>query len=161
MEIKLVETGVDNPDFVKLVEQLDSYYYDRFREIVLNYQEHHKLSTMQCAVVAYADGTPVGCGAFRLYKHGYVEMKRIFVADSHRRMGLATQIMQRLEEIAVREGNRCAILETGVEMKDAILFYQKIGYTIVPNFGTFENDDICICLAKQLVPDPEPASAVS
>lgn len=150
MKIQLVETGVEHPDFIELVRQLDEYYYMRFREIVLNYQQHHDLSTMKCGVVAYVDGQPAACGALKMYNEKTVEMKRIFVLGEFRRQGLASQIMKTLEKLAVEQGSAYAVLETGAEMKDAIRFYQRIGYTVIPNFGSFVGDDICICFGKSL-----------
>ena len=42
------------------------------------------------------------------------------------------------------------ILETGKDMTQAIRFYQKQGYKIVPNFGEFVDDELCTCLVKKL-----------
>ena len=151
MKFQLVETGVEHPDFVELVRQLDEYYYMRFRDIVLNYQQHHDLSTMKCRVVAYVDGQPAACGALKVYNETSVEMKRIFVRSEFRRQGLASQIMKTLEKLAIEQGFAYAVLETGVEMKDAIRFYQKIGYEVIPNFGSFIGDDVCICFGKPLL----------
>ena len=142
MKFQLVETGVEHPDFVELVHQLDEYYYMRFRDIVLNYQQHHDLSTMKCGVVAYVDGQPAACGALKVYNETSVEMKRIFVRSEFRRQGLASQIMKTLEKLAIEQGFAYAVLETGAEMKDAIRFYQKIGYEVIPNFGSFIGDDV-------------------
>ena len=151
MKFQLVETGVEHPDFVELVHQLDEYYYMRFRDIVLNDQQHHDLSTMKCGVVAYVDGQPAACGALKVYNETSVEMKRIFVRSEFRRQGLASQIMKTLEKLAIEQGFAYAVLETGAEMKDAIRFYQKIGYEVIPNFGSFRGDDGCICFGKPLL----------
>lgn len=35
-------------------------------------------------------------------------------------------------------------------MQGAIRFYQKEGYRIIPNYGEFIGDELCVCMEKQL-----------
>ena len=42
------------------------------------------------------------------------------------------------------------ILETGKRQKEAVQFYKKNKYTIIPNFGQYKNVENSICFIKQL-----------
>ena len=74
----------------------------------------------------------------------------MYVRPAYRRQGIAGKIVAALEQHAAASGCHRAVLETGAEMPDAIAFYEKQGYRLVPNYGDFVDDEICVCMEKQI-----------
>ncbi|RFU26947.1 hypothetical protein B7463_g9384, partial [Scytalidium lignicola] len=99
-------------------------------------QEHEKeVEKELCGVIEL--GTPdADTGPFR----GAVEM--LMVSPAHRRLGLATKLMLKLEEIALQEGRTLLHLSTTVGSPAAEYLYPRLGYVkvgVVPNYGIVPN----------------------
>ena len=103
-------------------------------------------------LVAYVDGQPVGCGAWRSHARSaeVAEVKRVFVQASARKQGLARTIMAAIEDDARAHGRKRIILETGLGQPEAIALYQALGYERIPNFGYYKNEPGARCFAKSL-----------
>ena len=78
------------------------------------------------------------------------EIKRIYVLPEYRKSGLASKIMELCETEAKKQGYKNMILETGIEMTDAISLYCKMGYSKIENYGDFSGDELCTCMEKEL-----------
>jgi GNAT superfamily N-acetyltransferase len=103
-------------------------------------------------LVAYLDGQPVGCGAWRSWGRSpdVAEVKRVFVRAPARKMGLARRIMAALEDDARAHGRKRVILETGTGQPEAISLYEALGYERIPNFGHYKDEPGARCFAKPL-----------
>lgn len=101
-------------------------------------------------VVAYRDGEPAGCGGLRTIDDSHGEIKRMFVAPSHRGTGVSTAVLSRLEQEARSRGWSRLVLETGDGQPDAIRFYEREGYTRIPNFGHYVDSALSVCFEKRL-----------
>ncbi|HEX6105951.1 MAG TPA: helix-turn-helix domain-containing GNAT family N-acetyltransferase [Gemmatimonadales bacterium] len=88
-------------------------------------------------VIARLDGEAVGCGALKLTGGGYAEIKRMWVAESARGLGIARRILARLEELALERRARVVRLDTNRALPEAHALYRSSGYREVPPF----NDD--------------------
>lgn len=88
-------------------------------------------------LVARRDGEPVGCGALRRVGPGIGEIKRLWVDQSVRRLGLGRRILMALEEEARKFSLNALRLDTNKALKEAEALYRKNGYREVPPF----NDD--------------------
>jgi DNA-binding MarR family transcriptional regulator/GNAT superfamily N-acetyltransferase len=86
-------------------------------------------------LVAYANGEPVGCGAVKHHAGAPSEIKRMWVAESARGLGIARRILSELESDAVRSGATTARLETNRHLVEAIAMYRAAGYLEVPPFS--------------------------
>ncbi|MDO4269983.1 MAG: GNAT family N-acetyltransferase [Eubacteriales bacterium] len=146
MELKFVE--VDDNDLLSLVAELDVFFHAGWGETAEKYKAYHDLSGMACAVVAYIDGKPAGCGCWRAFDPVTAEIKRMYVRPAYRRQGAAGKVVQMLEDHAAASGCHRAVLETGADMPEAISFYERQGYRLVPNYGDFIGDEICVCMEK-------------
>jgi putative acetyltransferase len=101
--------------------------------------------------VAYDDSNqPVGCGALRELPGNEAEVKRMFVAPSHRGTGVSNAILLELERFGRQRGWSRLILETGDRQPDAIRFYEREGFTRIPNFGYYADSQHSICFEKPL-----------
>ena len=74
----------------------------------------------------------------------------MYVRPAYRRQGIAGKIVAALEQHAAANGCHRAVLETGADMPEAIAFYERQGYRLVPNYGDFVDDDICVCMEKEI-----------
>ncbi|MCU1424429.1 MAG: GCN5-related N-acetyltransferase [Microbacteriaceae bacterium] len=106
------------------------------------------------------DGNPLGCGGLRRLDDEHAEIKRMFVRSAHRGSGVSTALLQRLELAALAAGWSRLVLETGELQPDAIRFYQREGYTRIPNFGYYAGSDDSVCFEKVLVA-VDPAASVA
>ena len=150
MEIELRNVPVTDPDLAALVARLDQFFEESWGEAMAGYAPYHNLAKMACAIVAYIDGAPAGCGCWKPYGAATAEMKRMFVLPERRRAGVAARIIGALEADAKRRGCTRAVLETGAQMPGAVAFYKRQGYRVVPNYGDFVGDELCVCMEKTL-----------
>jgi len=100
------------------------------------------------------DGTEhaVGCGGLRTLDPSHGEIKRMYVIPERRGSGVSTAVLSALEgEARVRGWDRL-VLETGDRQPDAIRFYERHGYTLIPNFGYYTDSELSICYEKKLAP---------
>lgn len=106
-------------------------------------------------LVAEVDGVPAGCGAWRAYPNGGVEVKRVYVEPAYRRRGLAQRLMAALEESAAAAGHGSVVLNTGQQQPEAIALYAALGYLPVPGYGVYACALDAVFLGKQLGPVDE------
>ena len=74
----------------------------------------------------------------------------MFVVSEKRGQGFAQNIISELEIWAKELGNKKCVLETGKRQIEAVQFYKKCGYKIIPNYGQYKNMENSICFEKQL-----------
>jgi len=86
-------------------------------------------------LVVYLRGQPVGCGAVKHHPGKPSEIKRMWVAESARGLGIARRLLATLEADAVTTGASTARLETNKALVEAIALYRSAGYTEVPAFN--------------------------
>ncbi|HEU4629767.1 MAG TPA: helix-turn-helix domain-containing GNAT family N-acetyltransferase [Gemmatimonadaceae bacterium] len=88
-------------------------------------------------LAATVDGRAVGCGAVRAIGPGVGSIKRMWIADEVRGLGLGRRILAALEEEAAGLGLHTVRLETNRSLREAIALYTSAGYREVAPF----NDD--------------------
>ncbi|HTP19201.1 MAG TPA: helix-turn-helix domain-containing GNAT family N-acetyltransferase [Solirubrobacteraceae bacterium] len=86
-------------------------------------------------LVVYLRGQPVGCGAVKHHPGKPSEIKRMWVAESARGLGIARRLLATLEADSVTTGASTARLETNKALVEAIALYRSAGYTEVPAFN--------------------------
>jgi len=104
-------------------------------------------------VVAYVDGCPLACGAFRPLEDSAAEIRRMYVHRDHRRTGLARAVLAHLEREAARLGYRRLVLETGYKQVAAMRLYEAFGFQRVAPFGEYENDPTSVCYERLIKGD--------
>ncbi len=148
--MNLNRTDSSDKDFQQLVVMLDADLKIRDGEDHDFYDQFNKITHIRNAVVAYLDGVPVGCGAFKEYDSDTVEIKRMYVVPGYRGKGIAQTILRELEKWAVESGYSNCILETGKKQPEAIRLYEGSGYQRIPNFGQYENIENSVCMLKKV-----------
>jgi DNA-binding MarR family transcriptional regulator/GNAT superfamily N-acetyltransferase len=86
-------------------------------------------------VVAYLRGEPVGCGALKHFDGGVTDIKRMWLAEAARGLGLGRRLLETLEQRAARSGARTVRLETSNLLVEAVALYRSAGYREVPAFN--------------------------
>lgn len=86
-------------------------------------------------VVAYLNGEAVGCGAVKHQPAEVTDVKRMWVAESARGLGLGRRLLEHLEHLAHQHGSREVRLETSDVLPEAIALYRSAGYIEVPPFN--------------------------
>jgi DNA-binding MarR family transcriptional regulator/GNAT superfamily N-acetyltransferase len=86
-------------------------------------------------LVAYLRGGPIGCGAVKLHGRKPCEIKRMWVDDSARGLGLGRRLLAELESTAHARRARVAHIETNHTLTEAIALYRSSGYVEVAPFN--------------------------
>jgi DNA-binding MarR family transcriptional regulator/GNAT superfamily N-acetyltransferase len=86
-------------------------------------------------VVATLRGDPIGCGALKFHGNDPAELKRMWVAESARGLGIGRRLLTDLEGRAADEGVRVVRLETNETLTEAISLYRSAGYREVDAFN--------------------------
>lgn len=149
--ITLIRTNSGNADFRDLVVLLDKELSIRDGGEYPFYAQFNKLDTIKFVVIAYSNSVPIGCGAIRQFDEKTMEIKRMYVREHFRGLGVAVKILDKLEKWAAKLGFEHAVLETGCNQPEAIRLYQKANYQVIKNYGQYENVENSICMKKQLI----------
>jgi DNA-binding MarR family transcriptional regulator len=86
-------------------------------------------------LVATLRSEPIGCGALKFHGSGPTELKRMWIADTARGLGIGRRLLGELEAEAVRHGSRVIRLETNRSLTEAIALYRSSGYREVKPFN--------------------------
>lgn len=143
-------TSEEDADFLSLVKLLDIELAERDGDDHAFYAQFNKPVGLSGVIVAYRDGEPVGCGAFKKYDENSVEIKRMYVRPDRRGMRIAAEVLTDLESWANELGFKEYILETGFKQPEAIALYKRSGYDVIPNYGQYENVENSVCMKKSI-----------
>ena len=131
--IELIRTDSGNPDFVRLVKELDADLAQRDGDEHAFYAQFNKIAPLRHVVVAYENEQAISCGAIKELEAGSMEVKRMYTLPAARGRGIALQVLKALETWAAELGYQQCMLETGIRQPEAIALYTKAGYTLIPN----------------------------
>jgi ribosomal protein S18 acetylase RimI-like enzyme len=141
----------DSADAQALIRQLDSDLRTRYPTASIHGMKPSEVADGKGVfIVARLDGAPVGCGALRALSPGIGEIKRMYVAPSARRRGVARRVLAELEQAAEEFGFTTLRLETGHAQPEAIRLYESAGYGRIAKYGEYENDPHSVCMEKRL-----------
>jgi putative acetyltransferase len=147
----LKRTDSDDPDFRRLVAQLDEYLAEIDGDEHAYYAQFNGLEKISNVVVMYDGDEPLGCGAFKPYSDTVAEIKRMFVRPDHRGKHIGRSILSDLESWAGESGFTECILETGHRQAAAVRLYQNCGYAVIPNYDQYAGVESSVCMKKRIV----------
>lgn len=107
-------------------------YDARLNPDLSDFWTHYRESTV---VVAKINQAIVGTGILEPTETGAARIVRMSVAQSMRRQGIGTRILEKLLSAAVEQGYVMITLETTVSWRSVIEFYRSHGFT-----PTFQSD---------------------
>jgi putative acetyltransferase len=79
--------------------------------------------------VAWMEDSAAGCGGVALFS-GFAELKRMYVREGSRGLGIADALLERLTAEAAGAGHKLLRLETGTRQARAMQFYQRNGFAL-------------------------------
>ncbi|AMN52646.1 acetyltransferase [Labrenzia sp. CP4] len=79
--------------------------------------------------VARIDGKAAACGALHRHADGIAEVKRMYTRPAYQGFGLGGSILDRIIELATREGISMLVLETGDKHPAAWRIYERAGFS--------------------------------
>ncbi|MFF3439205.1 GNAT family N-acetyltransferase [Streptosporangium sp. NPDC002721] len=133
-----------------MTEEMDARYADMLAVIGLVPEGMNvEPETVAYTGVAYAEGDAVGHVALRALGDD-VELKRMFVAPSHRGTRVARALLAAAEDAARALGASRVVLQTGPRQPDAVRMYGREGYTRIPVFPPYERLPGSLCFEKLL-----------
>ena len=152
---ELRQLSYDHSDARELTEQAQAYYLE-----IYGGRDDDPLAASEFApphggfVVGYLDGVPAAMGGWlftpEVGRDRVAQIRRMFVAASARRQGLARAVLEHLEADAAEHGATTMILATGRPQIEAIALYRKHGYADITPFGYYAAADLVVCLGKEL-----------
>ena len=151
MRIDWEEYATD--DFLRLDRELDEYYRATFGAQADKYRPYASYESATDFFIAYEGGMPVAIAAFKPYpERGAAELKRVFVKEAFRRLGVGSRVVDKVEESMKRKGYARVKIETGAGKDNfaAQEFYKKRGYLTVKGWGAFADDPAVVCMEKEL-----------
>ncbi len=146
----LRRTTSTDPGFQELVTLLDRHLWDVYGDLQAEYQPHNQMGRIDTVLVAEEDGDAVGCACFKRLDTQTAELKRMFVKPEFRGTGLAATIIAEIENWVKSRGCSRIVLETGSKQQAAVHLYQKMGYTVIDNYGPYHGLATSICMEKTL-----------
>jgi DNA-binding MarR family transcriptional regulator/N-acetylglutamate synthase-like GNAT family acetyltransferase len=139
----LVEVAIERPTTAAARFCLQSYFaeldarfddgFDPESSISASAQELTEPAGL--LLVAWLRGEPVGCGALKLHGRRPAEIKRMWVAQAARGLGVGRRLLQELEAHARARGARRVRLETNHALREATGLYRSSGYAEVEAFN--------------------------
>lgn len=145
-------TDGKNKDFIENCIFLDMDLDRRVGKEVQRdkYNKYNQLDEIREAIVVYEDNKPIGGGAIRRYNDEDIELKRVFVHPECQGRGIGTKLVSLLVEWATELGCKRIILETGNILSEACAVYKKLGFQVIPNYGSYVNMPESVCMAKDM-----------
>jgi DNA-binding MarR family transcriptional regulator/GNAT superfamily N-acetyltransferase len=86
-------------------------------------------------LVATLRAEPIGCGALKFHGDEPAYLKRMWVAESARGLGIGRRLLAELESRAADEGVSAVRLETNKTLTEAISLYRSAGYREIDAFN--------------------------
>jgi DNA-binding MarR family transcriptional regulator/GNAT superfamily N-acetyltransferase len=86
-------------------------------------------------LVASLRTEPIGCGGLRFHDDEPAEIKRMWIAESARGLGIGRRLLSELEVQAANHGAKAVRLETNKTLVEAISLYRSAGYVEVAPFN--------------------------
>ncbi len=87
-------------------------------------------------LLALLNAEPVGCGAVKLHAEGPAEIKRVWVSDAVRGLGIGRRVLEELERYAKAHGKSAVRLDTNRNLTEAIAMYRASGYREIEPYNT-------------------------
>lgn len=100
--------------------------------------------------IASQGGTAVGSVALSVLDDERAELDVMYVAEAHRRAGVARALLTTAEGHARTTGSTHILLRCGEPQPEAMEFYRAAGYLPIDRFGVWVDDETARCLAREI-----------
>ncbi len=151
-DFEIVLGDVERPDVVELLEASEVLSRRLYPPESIHTLNRGLLAADNVSffVAQTSSQVAIGCGAFVTDDASCAEIKRVFVAESHRRRGVAIAIMIELERQAIALNVTQLQLETGVSQPEAVGLYEALGFAECGPFGRYQADPLSLFYKKAI-----------
>jgi GNAT superfamily N-acetyltransferase len=153
-QLVIVRRDLDHPDVAPMIEQLNRELLDSEPDGGICF---HSLAADEVRdgggfFVAYLDGTPSACGAYRRIDgmERSAEVKRMWAHPDTRGSKLGAAILATIVGAATADGYRALQLETGEHLTAAVGLYTRVGFQPCPPWGEYTDSPLSHCLRLEL-----------
>lgn len=143
-QITITPEDPGSPDALFLIAELDAHLKALYPS-----ESRHGFSVERLVAdgvpffLLRVDGAPAGCGAVKLFRSEYAEIKRMYMRPQFRGTGLARRLLEHLIGFAASQGAELVRLETGIHQPAAIALYERAGFRRIAPFGEYREDPLC------------------
>jgi ribosomal protein S18 acetylase RimI-like enzyme len=88
-------------------------------------------------MIAVTDGRAVAAGAYRRLADGVCELKRLYVSDEARGLGLGRRLTEALAAAARADGYTLMRLDTAHLLTEAIAMYESMGFARIAPYQAY------------------------
>lgn len=149
MKVSIEKRSIFDEDSKVLLSELNGILIDITGDDgTINFSPKDVENDESAFLVAYLDETPVGCGAIRKISNDVAEIKRIYARKNN--AGIGRKIVGALEDTARSIGYKKILLETRIQNKHAITFYEMLGYKHCEAYGKYIGKQNAYCFEKEL-----------
>jgi len=152
LSIKIVEVSPDSPDAIQLIGELDVH----LRTHPYPEQSRHAFSVEKLVlekvtffITHYRDEL-AGCGGVKIFPKDYGEVKRMWVRQVFRGLGLGKAMLRHLSDYSQSKELNFLRLETGIYETAAIGLYERFGFQRRAPFGEYKEDPMSVYFEKAL-----------
>jgi len=139
----LVEIRIEDPETPAARFCLESYFRELDRRFEAGFDPGLSISAdadelrepAGLLLVAWLHDEPIGCGALKFHGAEPAELKRMWVSDGARGLGVGRRLLEALEDEVRAHGAWVAHLETNRALGEAIALYRSAGYVEVERFN--------------------------
>lgn len=157
-QLMVVPRALDHPDVAPLIARLDAELLAATPEGGSNFfhlAPEHVEAGNGAFFVAYLDGVPSACGAYRRVEGlgdplAAAEVKRMWADPAQRGAKLGAAILCSIETAARADGFRELRLETGEYLTAAVGLYRKVGFAACAPWGEYVGVEGSYTMSKPL-----------
>jgi GNAT superfamily N-acetyltransferase len=141
LTVAMLDFSTRDPDHPDAQHCLREYFAELDRRFDLGFDPSRTVPAREFRapgglfLVASLRSEPIACGALKFHGKGPADIKRMWVADSARGLGIGRRLLAELEARAARHGCRRVRLETNRALTEAIAMYRSAGYVEVAPFN--------------------------
>ena len=150
-QISVAQETPDQPEVIAFLEasgEVAADLYPADSNHMLDISE--LLKPEVCFYVARRDGVALGCGSLVISDGSVGELKRFYVSETARGLGVGHALLKAVEDYARVANIRGLRLETGIYSSAAIALYHKNGFLPRSVFAPYEPDIYSVFMEKIL-----------
>jgi DNA-binding MarR family transcriptional regulator/GNAT superfamily N-acetyltransferase len=143
MTAAMVELAPIDPAQPEAQHCLREYYAELNRRFATGFDPSRTIPVVEEEVrppaglflVAWLQASPIACGALKFHDGEPAVIKRMWVAESARGLGVGRRLLSELEAHAAAHGARAVRLDTNRALVEAMAMYRSAGYNEVAPFN--------------------------
>ena len=135
--MNIVPMNVTDKSVLSIFSEHDDFMLDFLGDDKCFYTRYSENENIENVWVAYADGLPIGCIAYRKKANGIGEVKRLYIKNEYRGRGISKELLKTIEHYAKEQGCNTLFLDTRIMLEPAVSIYRSYGFDIVFQQGLY------------------------